>query len=95
MHIIGLCRVKIKIGMMNMVFNMKRLMQSMRRDRIGMPVQHKTGKIKGNCIINQMIKAKIVGFKVKSKFLDKLLSKLIEKPTYKDDIKTIRANVKG
>lgn len=34
---IGLGRAKIKIGMMNLVNNMKRLMQLMRRDRIDAP----------------------------------------------------------
>lgn len=34
---IGLGRAKIKIGMMNLVYNMKRLVQLMRRDRIGAP----------------------------------------------------------
>jgi len=35
---IGLERAKIKIGMMNLVYNMKRLVQLTRRDRIGAPV---------------------------------------------------------
>ena len=35
---IGLERAKIKIGMMNLVYNMKRLVQLMRRDRIDAPV---------------------------------------------------------
>ena len=32
---IGLGRAKLKIGMMNLVYNMKRLVQLMRRDRVG------------------------------------------------------------
>jgi IS5 family transposase len=34
---IGLERAKVKIGMMNLVYNMKRLVQLIRRDRIGAP----------------------------------------------------------
>ena len=34
-RIIGLGRAKLKIGMMNLVYNMKRLVQLMRRDRVG------------------------------------------------------------
>ncbi len=35
---IGLGRAKIKIGLMNLVYNMKRLVQLIKRDRIGAPV---------------------------------------------------------
>ena len=39
---IGLLRAKVKIGMMNLVYNMMRLVQLIKRDRIGASAIWKT-----------------------------------------------------